>query len=68
MKKYNTKSTKVTNFIKDYYRVVKPQHSNSQLNVEWTKSGDYFKKLSFYDETTFVNQSSDTNIITIPTL
>ncbi len=36
-------------FVSDYKKIVKNSENSVIVETEWTKKGDYFKKLSMYD-------------------
>jgi hypothetical protein len=52
-------------FVKEYNQIIDPTDKNVIVKSEWTKEGDYFQKLSMYDnsytpiptlgETTLIN-------------
>lgn len=61
--KHNSKMNKRTenNFFDDYLEIMKNSSSGDFISTtEWKSEGDYFKKLSMYDEYTPVETSSNT--------
>ncbi|MDN4165687.1 hypothetical protein QWY31_09245 [Cytophagales bacterium LB-30] len=59
------KKSEKQNFIKEYAEIISSSRSSVVIESEWTKPGDYFQKLTMYDnnytpvptlgETTLIN-------------
>ena len=52
------KKTGNQDFIKEYNKIFEPASTSVIVETEWTKKGDYFQKLTMYDN----------NYVPVPTL
>ncbi len=48
--KYNFVEENSTEFTEDYFKIVNPNQDTVVVFSEWQKEGDFFKKLTAYDE------------------
>jgi len=50
-------------FYREYEHIMKTSENTVIVDVQWAEKGDYFQKLSMYDNYTPVKTSGDTTLI-----